>query len=867
MASTYVNNLRLNEMATGDASGTWGTTTNTNLELIGEALGYGTEAITTNADTHTSTVADGASDAARAMYVKYTGTLDSACTITIAPNTMKRVQVIENATSGSQNIIISQGSGANITIPPGDTKMIYLDGAGSGAAVVDAFASLSVVDLKVQDDLTVTDDMTVGGTLGVTGIVTLTDDLIIGDGKTIGSASDVDAMTIASNGQVTFSQTLIGTALDISGDIDVDGTTNLDVVDIDGAVDMATTLTLGGNADFNGDLDVDGTTNLDVVDIDGAVDMASTLQVDGAITSSAGATITVADNSDNLTIVSTDADATTGPNVNFYRNSSSPADNDHLGEIRFTGRNDNSQDVIYSNIETRIKDASDGTEDGYFDFETMLNGTLQSRLLMNEVATIVNEDSLDIDFRVESNGDTHMIFVDAGNDRVGIATASPASKLHIDGAEDSTGGITLTAGAQAHNWYLASDFVNVHDIGTGSASAAHTWHINGSEKVRIDASGDLGVGVSSPSTKLHIQDADYTTMSIQAGTTSHGAILNLGDSGDIDYGSITQFASSAGENGRMRFIAGTTETMNLAGGKVGIGTTAPTYELDVAGDIGVDEYIYHNDDTNTYMRFTADALTIRAGGDDRFLITTSAVTISGVDGQVTKTSSGGNGGAFLIRNPSSGSGSYCRLYISPTANDATDRCTMIQGENTDGNNNMAMVFKISAGDAPAEAARFDSTGRFLVGLASASGSASANLQARGTGNAAAVFDRTSDGVVVGFKRNGGSDVGNISIDSSSTAYNTSSDARLKDVTGKARGLEVINKLNPVAYNWKADGKADEGLIAQEVQEIVPNAVCQNDEKYYQMDYSKLVTPLIKAVQEQQEQIDALKSEINLLKGE
>ena len=283
MASTYVNDLRLNEMATGDGSGTWGTTTNTNLELIGEALGYGTEGITTNADTHTSTIADGATDPVRAMYVKYTGTLDSACTITIAPNTVNRMHFIENGTSGSQNIIISQGSGANVTIPPGDTKAVYLDGAGSGAAVVDAFASLSTVDLKVQDDLTVTDDATIGGTLGVTGIVTLTDDLIIGDGKTIGSASDVDAMTIASNGQITLTQTLIGTALDISGDIDVDGTTNLDVVDIDGAVDMATTLTLAGYADFNGDLDVDGTTNLDVVDIDGAVDMATTLAVAGNV--------------------------------------------------------------------------------------------------------------------------------------------------------------------------------------------------------------------------------------------------------------------------------------------------------------------------------------------------------------------------------------------------------------------------------------------------------------------------------------------------------------------------------------------------------------------------------------------------------
>jgi hypothetical protein len=67
--------------------------------------------------------------------------------------------------------------------------------------------------------------------------------------------------------------------LDIAGDLDVDGTTNLDVVDIDGAVDMATTLTVAGNVDFNGDLDVDGTTNLDAVDIDGAVQIDNTITV------------------------------------------------------------------------------------------------------------------------------------------------------------------------------------------------------------------------------------------------------------------------------------------------------------------------------------------------------------------------------------------------------------------------------------------------------------------------------------------------------------------------------------------------------------------------------------------------------------
>ena len=207
----YTNDLRLKEIGTGESSGTWGSETNTNLELIGEAFSFGTEAITTNADTHTTTIADGSTDPGRSIYLKYTGTLDSACTITIGPNTVSKLWFIENGTSGSQNIIISQGSGANVTIPPGDTKAIYSDGGGSGAAMVDAFASLNVVDLKVEDDLTVTDDATIGGTLGVTGIVTLTDDLIIGDGKTIGSASDVDAMTIAANGEITLTQTMIGT--------------------------------------------------------------------------------------------------------------------------------------------------------------------------------------------------------------------------------------------------------------------------------------------------------------------------------------------------------------------------------------------------------------------------------------------------------------------------------------------------------------------------------------------------------------------------------------------------------------------------------------------------------------------------------
>jgi hypothetical protein len=228
--ATFVNDLRLKEIATGDESGTWGASTNTNLELIGEALGYGTEAITTNANTHTSTVADGSTDPARSMYIKYTGTLDSACTITIAPNTMSRVQFIENATSGSQNIIISQGSGANVTIAAGKTKIVYLDGAGSGAAVFDALATLAdfvrPADLVTLDTTVRTSAFTaVAGntyminTSSASFNITLPSSPAVGNQigfMDVNSTFDVNSATLLRNGVKLFNATADG-AIDIKG--------------------------------------------------------------------------------------------------------------------------------------------------------------------------------------------------------------------------------------------------------------------------------------------------------------------------------------------------------------------------------------------------------------------------------------------------------------------------------------------------------------------------------------------------------------------------------------------------------------------------------------------------------------------------
>jgi len=441
MASVYTNDLRLEEIGSGEQSGTWGDTTNTNLELIAEGLSYGTEAITTNADTHTSTVADGATDPARSLYIEYTGTLDSACTITIAPNTLSRVHFIENGTSGSQNIIISQGSGANVTIPPGDTKAVYLDGAGSGAAVVDAFASLSVVDLKVQDDLTVTDDVaigglaTVGGTLGVTGIATFTDDIIIGDGKTIGSASTVGAITIASDGDIAFSGvvtanagvvvdnfTLDGTSLSLSSgsmtinaaDVRIKNVANDETMaqfDDNGAVNLYYDNALK-LATASGGVTVTGEMAATTMDLSSNAVIDGTALVTGVLTTTAATVFNGG--------FASNANSTIGGNLIAKGYLASEATNSTNKWLAYT-HTDNTYRLNYNGAGS---DEVIITSTGGFSVTPAAAGH-----------AVFNSGGIDADFQVKGDNQDHALFVDASSDNVGINNSSPSQKLGISNSE------------------------------------------------------------------------------------------------------------------------------------------------------------------------------------------------------------------------------------------------------------------------------------------------------------------------------------------------------------------------------------------------------------------------------------------------
>ena len=127
-----------------------------------------------------------------------------------------------------------------------------------------------------------------------------------------------------------------------------------------------------------------------------------------SIASTGATTITTTGNENTLTLISTDADANAGPNLLLDRNSSSTANADVIGVITYRGRNDAGQEVDYVQLETSLADETDGTEDGSFKLKNMKAGTLREYISTNHAEICFNEDSQDLDFRIESDSQATM---------------------------------------------------------------------------------------------------------------------------------------------------------------------------------------------------------------------------------------------------------------------------------------------------------------------------------------------------------------------------------------------------------------------------------------------------------------------------
>ena len=243
-------------------------------------------------------------------------------------------------------------------------------------------------------------------------------------------------------------------------------------------------------------------------------------------------------------IESTDSDTATAPDIVLYRNSSSAADDDHLGHLLFRGKNDHSspQNVTYAQIYAKIDDVRDTQEDGKLFLRTILAGSLANRIEMNKDEVVINNGGNNLDFRVEGNNNTHTLFVNGDTDAVGIKSSSPANTLEIgitgndgqDGIQivrvDSTtaaGDLLGGIGFDSSDGNIPSSIEEASAFIAAYATEAHSASAKGGElKMGITIAGTADDTTSTTLSRIGYPTS--TNATVYAGAFSRAAVASVG---------------------------------------------------------------------------------------------------------------------------------------------------------------------------------------------------------------------------------------------------------------------------------------------------------------------------------------------------
>jgi len=538
--ATY-SNIGIKLITTGDESGTWGDTTNTNFsdildEAIAKAVTYN---IASDADV-TLTVSDGVSSDARHAVIKFTSTTLSATrTVTFAPNTLQKTWLVINATTGGQSLTFKQGSaGATVTVPNGESAIIYSDGAGATNGAI----------TKALDSFTNTKITT--GTLNATTL-----DLTNLEVTNVKAKDGTAALTIAdSTGKVTVSSELAVDNLNLSGnaitstnsngniDLTPDGTgeVNITKVDIDaGAIDGTaigansastgsfTNLTANSTINFTGATVTNGGT-VTTVDINGGTIDGTTI---GVTTPSTGAFTTLSATG-NVTLGDATSDTITA-NGRFNTDLVPSTDNARdLGTSALQFKDvygvqflENGSNIVSQvDIGTAPNEVPLNQYLGTMSFQdatAIAVGQIAADGVVSlDNAVTINESGADVDFRIEGDTDTDLFFVDASADYVGIGKNNPTSKLDVDGTiKDSAGSVRIipAVGSKTASYTLATaDVGKFVEVGSGGSITIPDATFAGGDAISIfnNTTGDITITCTITTAYIAGEDADKATMTL-----------------------------------------------------------------------------------------------------------------------------------------------------------------------------------------------------------------------------------------------------------------------------------------------------------------------------------------------------------------
>lgn len=215
MPSTYTTNGGIEKIATGEQSGSWGDTTNTNFDLI-DRITNGVGSIALSGTSSNLQTSDGSLSDGHYKAIILGGSPSGTHTITILPNDAQKIYFVQNNTS--HNIIFDQGSGANVTMTPSSSQIIYCDGNGATAAVYGLLDSI-VGFLTASNNLSDLENaVTAVSNLGFSSTVAEIDDTVtLNDVSILGTSEASKVVTADANGDVKFSNAVVETVYNLTG--------------------------------------------------------------------------------------------------------------------------------------------------------------------------------------------------------------------------------------------------------------------------------------------------------------------------------------------------------------------------------------------------------------------------------------------------------------------------------------------------------------------------------------------------------------------------------------------------------------------------------------------------------------------------